>query len=465
MGARAPRRLGRGVDEGVQAPDRGDQGDRAGQGLRHRPGRRRRSSSARRRSPTCCGRRRCCRARSTSRRSWTPRSSTSTRSRNEPDRAPLVPADDRRLAQRPEPRRRRRRARRGSTPSRPARADLAYLGQVARAAEQSGFEAALTPTSSWCPDPWLLTAALTQQTERLKFLVAFRPAFLSPALAAQMAATYQRMSGGRLLINIVVGGDDAEQRRYGDFLAKDDRYAQAGEFLAVLRGALGGEVVDFAGEHVPVEGAHVPEPAARAGDLLRRLLAGGDRGRGAARGRVPDVGRAARRRWRRSSRGCAPRRTRAGRELRFGIRLHVIARDTSEEAWAETDRLLAGLDPADIERAQAKLRASGSEGQQRMLALHGGRTDDARGLARAVGGRRPRARRRGHRARGQPRGGRGPHRGVPRARDRRVRALGLSASRGGVPVRRGRRAGAARRGLLGPRTDGAPAAGVTAAAA
>src|SRR3954453_9312982 len=121
------------------------------------------------------------------------------------------------------------------------RADLAYLAQVARAAEQSGFEAALTPISSWCPDPWILTAALTQQTERLKFLVAFRPAFLSPTLAAQMAATYQHISGGRLLLNIVVGGEDAEQRRYGDFLSKDERYAQAGEFLAVLRAALAGD--------------------------------------------------------------------------------------------------------------------------------------------------------------------------------------------------------------------------------
>ena len=93
------------------------------------------------------------------------------------------------------------------------KADLAYLGQVARAAEQSGFEAALTPISSWCPDPWLLTAALAQQTEKLKYLVAFRPAFLSPTLAAQMAATYQRITGGRLLLNIVVGGEDAEQRR------------------------------------------------------------------------------------------------------------------------------------------------------------------------------------------------------------------------------------------------------------
>jgi len=64
-----------------------------------------------------------------------------------------------------------------------------------------------------------------------------------------------------------------------------------------------------------------------------------------------------------------------GRELRYGIRLHAITRDTSEEAWAEADRLLAGLDPAQIARAQEIQRASQSEGQARMAALHGGRTD------------------------------------------------------------------------------------------
>jgi alkanesulfonate monooxygenase len=65
----------------------------------------------------------------------------------------------------------------------------------------------------------------------------------------------------------------------------------------------------------------------------------------------------------------------AGRELRFGIRLHVIARDTAAEAWAQAQRLLDGLEPAAIERAQQIQRASGSEGQRRMVALHGGRTD------------------------------------------------------------------------------------------
>ena len=84
-----------------------------------------------------------------------------------------------------------------------------YLGQIARSAEQLGFEAALTPTRSDCEDAWISTAALIQVTERLKFLVAFRPGVLSPTLAAQMAATYQRISGGRLLLNVVTGGEDA----------------------------------------------------------------------------------------------------------------------------------------------------------------------------------------------------------------------------------------------------------------
>ena len=254
------------------------------------------------------------------------------------------------------------------------RADLAYLGQVARAAEQSGFEAALTPTSSWCPDPWIVTAALTQQTERLKFLVAFRPAFLSPALAAQMAATYQRYFGDRLLINIVTGGDDVEQRRYGDFLPKAERYAQAGEFLGVLRGALAGGPVDFAGEHIRVEGAHVPEPPP-----APRLYFGGSSPEALAiAARHVDVYLT----WGEPPAQVAEKldrvreaAARAGRSLRFGIRLHVIARDTSEEAWAETERLLRGLDPAAIERVQEQLRAIGSEGQRRMLDLHGGRTD------------------------------------------------------------------------------------------
>ena len=138
--------------------------------------------------------------------------------------------------------------------------DIEYLAQVARSAEQLGFEAVLTPTGTWCEDAWLVTAALTRETSRLKFLVAFRPGLTSPTLAAQMAATYQRLSGGRLLLNVVTGGQADEQRRFGDYLSHDERYARTGEFLAIVRGAWTGEPFDFHGEHYQVEGATVLRP-------------------------------------------------------------------------------------------------------------------------------------------------------------------------------------------------------------
>src|SRR6201999_4480368 len=134
---------------------------------------------------------------------------------------------------------------------------IAYLGQIARSAEQLGFEGALTPTGAWCEDACLSTAMLTEVTERLKFLVAFRPGQVSPTLAAQMASTFQRLSQGRLLLNVVTGGESHEQRGYGDFLDKDARYARTDEFLHVVRALWRGETVSHAGEHLRVEEARL----------------------------------------------------------------------------------------------------------------------------------------------------------------------------------------------------------------
>src|SRR3954469_21336459 len=139
-------------------------------------------------------------------------------------------------------------------------ADIDYLSLVAKAAEQLGFEAVLTPTGTWCEDAWLTTAALTRETTRLKFLVAFRPGLITPTLAAQMAATYQRLSRGRLLLNIVTGGDVQEQRRFGDWLNHDARYERTGEFLRILRGAWSGTPFSVEGEHYAVAGATVSRP-------------------------------------------------------------------------------------------------------------------------------------------------------------------------------------------------------------
>jgi alkanesulfonate monooxygenase len=251
---------------------------------------------------------------------------------------------------------------------------LDYLAQIARAADQLGFTGVLTPTGTWCEDAWLTTAALSQHTARLKFLVAFRPGLLTPTLAAQMAATYQRITGGRLLLNVVTGGDAVEQRRFGDWLDHDERYGRTDEFLAVVRGAWAGPF-DFAGAHYRVAGATVSQPP----DPVPTIYFGGSSAAAlpvAARradvyltwGEPPDQVAA-------KIAAVRAEADRAGRELRFGIRLHTISRDSAGQAWAEAQRLLDAMPADSVERAQRLLADSESEGQRRMLALHGGRRD------------------------------------------------------------------------------------------
>ncbi|MFF4653285.1 LLM class flavin-dependent oxidoreductase [Streptomyces sp. NPDC001380] len=259
------------------------------------------------------------------------------------------------------------------TTSRPPSLD--YLTQVALAAESAGFEAVLTPTGSDCEDAWLTTAALASRTTRLKFLVAFRPGTVAPPLAAQMAATYQRLSGGRLLLNVVTGSDADEQRAYGDWLDHDARYARTDEFLTLLRRAWTGEPYDFDGAHYRVAAGRLRRPPAEAPPVFFG---------GSSAPALPVAARHADTylTWGEPPAAVAAKisavreaAARLGRSPSFGIRLHVISRDTADEAWAEADRLLAALDPADIAAAHARFRASESAGQRAMAALSGGSTD------------------------------------------------------------------------------------------
>ncbi|WP_018546444.1 LLM class flavin-dependent oxidoreductase [Streptomyces sp. LaPpAH-108] len=253
--------------------------------------------------------------------------------------------------------------------------DIEYLAQIAKAAEQLGFEAVLTPTGTWCEDAWLITAALSQHTERLKFLVAFRPGLLSPTLAAQMAATYQRVTRGRLLLNVVTGGDSSEQRRFGDHLDHDRRYERTDEFLSIVRGVWRGEPYDFQGAHYQVDGGLTALPP----DPVPEVFFGGSsQAAGPVAARHADVYLT----W-----GEPPAQVkekidwirslaeREGRDVRFGVRLHTISRDSSAEAWATANRLLDDLDADTIAAAQAALGRSESVGQRRMLELHGGSRD------------------------------------------------------------------------------------------
>lgn len=250
------------------------------------------------------------------------------------------------------------------------RASIGYLSSIARAAEEFGFTGALTPTGAWCEDAFLTTAMVARESEKLAFLVAFRPGLVSPTLAAQMATTFSAHAPGRLLLNVVTGGEAHEQRAYGDHLGKDDRYARADEFLSIVRRLWAGETVTHQGKFIHVDEAtlsSLPNP-------VPPLYFGGS---SPAAGPVaaehsdvyltwgePPAAVAEKIAWIRS---LAAQR---GRTVKFGIRLHVITRDTSQEAWAQADKLVGALGEDTVATAQAGLARSESEGQRRMLALH-----------------------------------------------------------------------------------------------
>ncbi len=246
---------------------------------------------------------------------------------------------------------------------------LENLTTLGRTAEQLGFEAVLTPTGSHCEDSWIATAALAQHTRRLKYLVAFRPGVLSPTLAAQQVSTYQRFTGNRLALNVVTGGDDSEMRRYGDRIDKSARYRRTGEFLTVVRGVWNNPGFSFRGEFYdvadaatayPLErvptiyfGGSSPEAIEVAAEHADVYLSWGEPPEQVAE-KIERVRAAAARR---------------GRTLRFGLRLHTVARPTRDQAWQRAEEMMAGLSAEQVRAAHERYLASGSEGQRRMAAL------------------------------------------------------------------------------------------------
>ncbi|GAA5787405.1 FMNH2-dependent alkanesulfonate monooxygenase [Chitiniphilus shinanonensis] len=255
--------------------------------------------------------------------------------------------------------------------------DHGYLKQIAQAADQLGFEGVLIPTGRSCEDSWVIASSLAPFTERLKFLVAIRPGIISPTVSARQAATLDRISGGRLLINVVTGGDPDEQHGDGIFLDHAERYEVTDEFLRIWRGVLSGEAVDFEGKHLKVENAKAlfppiqqpypplwfggssPEAHQLAAEQLDVYLTWGEPPEAVAR-KIADV---------------RAKAAAVGRTVRFGIRLHVIVRETSAEAWAAADKLIEHVTDDTIAAAQKAFARFDSEGQRRMAALHGGRRD------------------------------------------------------------------------------------------
>jgi alkanesulfonate monooxygenase len=255
--------------------------------------------------------------------------------------------------------------------------DHDYLKQIAQAADNLGYEGVLIPTGRSCEDPWVVASSLLPVTKHLKFLVAVRPGLHQPSLAARMAASFDRLSCGRLLINLVTGGDQAELEGDGVFLDHASRYEQSAEFIRIWREILtrshDGQAFDYDGEHLSVKGAKLlfpplqtPHPpvwfggsSAAAHDLAAEqvdtYLTWGEPPADVAK-KVADV---------------RQRAARNGREVKFGIRLHVIVRETDDAAWRAAEELISRVDDDTVIRAQAAFSRMDSEGQRRMAALHG----------------------------------------------------------------------------------------------
>ncbi|MBF7686760.1 FMNH2-dependent alkanesulfonate monooxygenase [Acinetobacter rathckeae] len=259
--------------------------------------------------------------------------------------------------------------------------DHAYMKQIAVSADRLGYEGVLIPTGRSCEDPWIVAASLIDATTRLKFLVALRPGVTTPALAARMAATFDRLSGGRVLLNLVTGGDEQELK--GDGLYEDHatRYETAKEYVHIWREILTrshiGEGLTFHGQRLSVDDAKLLYPPIQkpypplwfggssevatdlAADQVDTYLTWGEPPV-AVKEKLAVVREKAKAR---------------GRTLNYGIRLHVIVRETNAEAWAAANDLISYLDDETIQAAQKKFAQMDSVGQQRMAALHGGNKD------------------------------------------------------------------------------------------
>ena len=263
------------------------------------------------------------------------------------------------------------------------KADLAYFKQIAVAADSLGYEGVLLPTGRSCEDPWVVASSLIDATRRLKFLVALRPGLVAPAQSARIAATFDRLSGGRLLVNLVTGGDAEELAGDGQFLSHSARYEESAEFIRIWREILArshdGEPFDFDGKHLRVQGAKLlyppisrPHPPVFFGgssdaahDLaaaeVETYLTWGEPPAAVA-AKVADV---------------SARAAKLGRTLKFGIRLHVIVRETEDEAWRAAAELVSHLDEATVAAAQAKFAQMDSVGQRKMAELNRGKFNKA----------------------------------------------------------------------------------------
>jgi alkanesulfonate monooxygenase len=255
-----------------------------------------------------------------------------------------------------------------------------YLRRVVEAAEDAGYHSLLIPTrfanglfeeTAPLAETWTMVTALAAVTKRIRFLVAVRPGFISVGLFAQMAATLDQISGGRLDLNVVPGGIQGDFERFGVTIDHDRRYEQAEEFIAAMRALWAKpEPVDFEGDTVRLKNAIVSPGPVSDGP---RFYVGGASARAlefAARG--ADVYLA----WIQPREDIATllERTRAAfaeedRRPEFGLRTHIVVRPTEAEAWKAAEDLISQADERVVSQRQAAFAGTPMVGQQAQLQM------------------------------------------------------------------------------------------------
>lgn len=260
----------------------------------------------------------------------------------------------------------------GTTPER--RPTLAYISSLVETAAEMGFSSLLTATNFHAEhEAWTASIATLARTQGAGLLIAVRPGMFHPAIFAKMVATAANLFPGRVRINVVTGSNPAENAMYGDMESHAERYARTREFIAILRDLWRGEPIDHESERYPFRGAIVspvppaPVPIYLGGhsDDAQRIAA-----------ELADVYLV----WGDTVEGIEARLTtmRAQEErvarlvdgrLRYGLRCHVVVRETENEAWTAAERLISRIDPAVRRRFIEASMAVDSEGQRRQQAL------------------------------------------------------------------------------------------------
>lgn len=131
-----------------------------------------------------------------------------------------------------------------------------FIGRLASAFEDADFDRVLIAQAASWPDGVVFATHLAGITARLKFMIAHRPGFVAPTMAARMFATLDRLSGGRVGVHVISAPSDSETQADGDFLTRDERHARSGEYIPLLRRTWGGETFDHQGTFYTLRGAH-----------------------------------------------------------------------------------------------------------------------------------------------------------------------------------------------------------------